>query len=168
MAGAIVRGLAICAALYASADAAERTAAEVWLTISPRALAALIVSEGGEAEVQVGAEDTILGGVVDGTPYEVYFYDCDGGAFAGPATPDSACLSFEYRAYFEGYPDDGEIVNAYNDAYQYGGLWRDGSGDLALQLNVIVEGGVTDANLGASFAWWRAVLASFHDFMEER
>ena len=59
-------------------------------------------------------------------------------------------------------------MNAFNASHHYGALWRDDVGDLALQLNVIVEGGVTTDNIRATFAWWREVLRSFDEFMEER
>ena len=156
-----VRLLAIAAAL-----AAAPAQAEVYTTISPNQLAAILDAERGTAKVDEGEDDTTVTGLVDGTPYTIFFYECDGGEFTAPAKPDSACLGFEYRAYFDNFPSDLETVNQWNNDYHYGSLWRDEEGDLALQLNVIVEGGVTEENLRVVFAWWRAVIESLHDFME--
>lgn len=136
-------------------------------SISPAGLAAILAAEDGAIRIREGA-DASLAGEVDGAYYAVYFYDCDGAGFAAPAAPGSACLGFEYRANYEGLPSDDELVNAFNASHHYGALWRDDVGDLALQLNVIVEGGVTTDNIRATFAWWREVLRSFDEFMEER
>ena len=140
---------------------------EFYPSISPNQLGRILSGEMGQVEVSTG-EDTTLAGNVDGKSYDVYFYECDDGGFAAPAQPDSACLGFEYRAIFEGYPSDGDTVNLFNNDYHYGALWRDNEGDLSLQLNVIVEGGITEANIRITFAWWRGVLQSFDDFMAER
>jgi len=148
--------------------AAPPAAAELFETISPNQMVKLIDAEKGMAALDQTGDDTTVDGRVDGVSYTIFFYQCDGGEFTAPAKPDSACLSFEYRAYFSDYPNDSDTVNQWNNDYHFGSLWRDDEGDLALQLNVIVEGGVTDANLRATFAWWRAVIESFEEFMGER
>ena len=33
---------------------------------------------------------------------------------------------------------------------------------------LIVEGGITEANIRTSFAWWRAILESLDEFMRKR
>ena len=103
--------------------------------------------------LDAGETDTTLEGRVDGKDYAIFFYECDGGAFDGPAERDSAWLGFEYRAYFTDYPSDLETVNRFNANYHYGAMWRDEEGDLGRQLNVVVEGGITEANIRATFAW---------------
>ncbi len=139
----------------------------VFETISPKAALAILGPEAGELNLDDSNGDTTLTGRVDGRPFDIYFYDCDGGGFVGPARPDSACLGLEFRAYFEGYPNDVEIVNAWNNAHHYGALWRDDDEDLALQLNVIIEGGVTDANIRSNYKWWRQVMKSLDEFLAE-
>ena len=76
-------------------------------------------------------------------------------------------IGLELRAYFPGYPNDAELVNAWNNAHHYGALWRDDGEDLALQLNVIVEGGVTEANIKANYRWWLRVMQSIDEFLVE-
>lgn len=114
--------------------------------------------------------DVVLEGEMDGVFFSVFFYNCDGGAFDGFAKPASECLSFEYRAYFSDYPDDGETLAAFNAAHHFGALWRDPLADeaLALHMPVIVEGGVTEANIKATFRWWRETIRAFDTFMETR
>ena len=142
-------------------------ASDVFSAISPTELLAVLKAEDASLRLNVSAGDATLTGAVDGAPYDIYFYDCDGGGFVAPAQPGSACLGFEFRAYFDGYPNDAEIVNAWNNAHHYGALWRDDDEDLALQLNVIVEGGVTDANIRSNYRWWRKVMRSVDAFLVE-
>ena len=156
------------AAAAAVLFAAGPVQAAVYDSISPNQLERLLAGEKGTIEVDPSEEDTTLDGRVDGVNYTVFFYECDGGDMKSPAKPDSACLGFEYRAYFTDYPSDSETVNEWNDDYHYGSLWRDSDGDLALLLNVIVEGGITDENIRVTFSWWRAVIESFEDFMKDR
>ncbi|MEX2518076.1 MAG: YbjN domain-containing protein [Paracoccaceae bacterium] len=101
-------------------------------------------------------------------PYEIFFYECDGAAFADPAGLDSACLSFEYRAYASvpASSEDAEIANRWNDVYHFGKAWRDELGGIALQMNVVVDGGVTAKNLQATHRRWRLTLGAFSEYLK--
>ncbi len=161
---------AAAAAIVLIASGAPGQAATLYESLSPKQMLVLLETEKGSAELDEGDGDgdTTVEGRVDGINYSIYFYECDGKEFTAAAGPNSKCLGFEYRAYFSDYTNDTDTVNAWNNEYHYGSLWRDDDGDLALQLNVIVEGGITDANIRTTFAWWRAVVESFEDFMKER
>lgn len=147
---------------------AEARAADLLTAVSPNEIRAIIAEFGGEAEVVETDVDATVEGAIDGKVYSVLFYDCDGGAFDGPARPDSDCLGYEYRAYFTDFPNDAETINRFNADNHYGEMWRDEEGDLVLQFNLVVEGGVSEDNIRAGFGWWRNVLTSFDDHMEER
>lgn len=139
---------------------------DLYRSISPNQLLEILSAERGRIEMDARETDTTLEGRVAGADYTVYFYECDGAGFTDPARPDSECLGFEYRSYFTGFANDLEIVNQWNIDYHYGSLWRDGD-DLVLQLNVVVEGGVTEENISITFLWWKAVVDSFYDYMEQ-
>lgn len=143
-------------------------AATLYESLSPKEMLTLLEAEIGTAELDESNGDTAVEGRVDGVNYSVYFFECDGKDFTAAARPDSACLGYEYRAYFGDFPNDTDTVNAWNNKYHYGTLWRDEDGQLAVNLNVIVEGGITDANIRITFAWWRAVIESVEDFMRDR
>ncbi|MEL7466693.1 MAG: YbjN domain-containing protein [Pseudomonadota bacterium] len=157
------------AAATALAMSATLTTAEtaVFSAISPVELQKTL---GPALSIGDQGGDTVLEGEVDDVFFSIFFYNCDGGAFDGLAKPASACLSFEYRAYFDGYPDDGETLAAFNAAHHFGALWRDPLAEeaLALHMPVIVEGGVTEANIKATFRWWRETIRAFDTFMETR
>ena len=139
----------------------------VYEAISPAEVLRILQAEDASFKLNDSEGDATIAGTVGATPFDIYFYDCDGGGFVAPARPTSACLGFEFRAYFPGYPNDAEIVNAWNNAHHYGALWRDDGEDLALQLNVIVEGGVTEANIKANYRWWIRVVKSLDEFLVE-
>lgn len=139
----------------------------VYEAISPAEVLSILRAEDSAFKLNDSEGDATITGASGGKPFDIYFYDCDGGGFVSPARPDSNCLGFEFRAYFPGYPNDAEIVNAWNNAHHYGALWRDDGEDLALQLNVIVEGGVTEANIRANYRWWSRVMKSIDEFLVE-
>jgi len=139
----------------------------VYQTVSPIEVQKVLLAEDGGLTLNYSAGDATVSGDVNGRPFDIYFYDCDGEGFVAMARPDSACLGFEFRAYFDGYPNDAEIVNAWNSAHHYGALWRDDDEDLALQLDAIIEGGVTAANIRSNYKWWRKVMLSVDEFLAE-
>ena len=164
--GAILRRAAMSAAFCLLTGAASAAPA-VHQAISPLEVLKILKAEDASFRLNDSNGDTTVTGAVDGQAFDIYFYGCDGDGFVAPARPDSACLGIEFRAYFDGYPSDAEIVNAWNNAHHYGALWRDDDEDLALQLNVIVEGGVTSDNIIANYRWWRRVMRSLDDFLAE-
>jgi len=163
--GAMVRRAMMSVAVLLAAPALAAPA--VYKTISPNEVLQILRAEDGGFRLNDSAGDATISGLAGATPFDIYFYNCDGAGFVAPARPDSACLGLEFRAYFPGYPNDAEIVNAWNNAHHYGALWRDDGEDLALQLNVIVEGGVTEANIRANYRWWLRVMQSIDEFLVE-
>lgn len=157
-------------ALTLLALAGPTEAATIYNSLSPNQMLKILDAESGTAEIDNSEGDTSINGRVESTNYSIYFYECDGNDFADPAKPDSKCLGFEYRAYFDGdeYQNDLEMVNQWNNDFHYGNLWRDEDGDLGLQLNVVVEDGITDDNIRITFAWWRAVLEGFNNFVKTK
>jgi hypothetical protein len=144
---------------------AETGTALVYTSISPQELLSLLEGEKGTVALDENEGDTTIEGRVNGTDYQIYFYECDGREFADLAQPTSQCLGFEYRAYYTGFQDDTETINNWNGNNHYGTLWRDEDGDLALQFNTVVEGGITEANIRTGFQWWLAIIQSFDEFM---
>ncbi|HEU0222837.1 MAG TPA: YbjN domain-containing protein [Paracoccaceae bacterium] len=144
--------------------AEERERSRTYQWVSPRRLERLIREGVDELRVDTSGGDTTLEGTIDGTDFQVYFYECDGGDMASVAEPNSRCLGYEFRAYFLDYPTDAEQVNQWNADHHYGKLWIDNDGDLAVQLNVIVEGGIKEDNVKTTLIWFKAVLEGVHDF----
>lgn len=93
--------------------------------------------------------DPMIEGRIDGQAYTVFFYGCDGGA---------GCSSIQFTTYFAGVRPDAAVVSDWNDENRFGTLYLDGDGDLALDMDVNLFGGVTRKNLDDTFDWWRVVL----------
>lgn len=132
--------------------------------ISPNAMYEVVRPFVDRVEVDPTGGDTTLEGMIDGTAFQVYFYECDGGDMASVALPDSECLGYEWRSYFFDYRAGPTDVNNWNANYHYGKLFIDGDGDLAVQLNVVVEGGIEDENILTTLAWFKAILDGVHDY----
>lgn len=164
----LAAALAVAAPIAAGASEDMRAVGDYYVSISPAELARVLAGEPQALSLEREGADTVLSGTVDETDFIVFFYECDGEGFAAPAQPDSACLGFEYRAYFPEFTPDIEAINAWMQNHHYGAMWRDEDGDLAVQMNVIVEGGVTPRNIRTTFAWWRATLGAVVEFMEQR
>ncbi|MEM9049080.1 MAG: YbjN domain-containing protein [Pseudomonadota bacterium] len=126
--------------------------------ISPNMLFDILSAHVDEVEVDPTGGDTTLEGRIDGTPFQIYFYECDGGDMSSIAYPDSECLGFEWRSYFFDMRPSTRAVNEWNASYHYGKLFIDRDGDLTVQLNVVVEGGIEERNILTTLAWFRAVL----------
>ncbi|MDX1821380.1 MAG: YbjN domain-containing protein [Alphaproteobacteria bacterium] len=93
--------------------------------------------------------DPMIEGRIDGQSYTVFFYGCEGGA---------GCSSIQFTTYFAGVRPDAAVVSDWNDENRFGTLYLDGDGDLAIDLDVNLFGGVTRKNLDDTFDWWRVVL----------
>lgn len=165
------------AALAFALSAAPAWAGDALMpTISPHALEWILEREGVPMEIAVTGGDATLrtrnveSGAAEqpALPFEVFFYECDGGEFTDPARPDSACLSFEFRALapraYSG--EELERANRWNDVYHFGKAWRDEFGDLSLQMSVVVDGGVTENNIRASYRRWKVTLAAFSEYLQ--
>lgn len=171
------RAGALALILSAILSGGQAVAGEEALTsISPRALAGILAKERVIAGLTTTEGDTTLylptpeSWPAPEAPVEVFFYECDGGPFLGPARAESACLSYEYRAYApaSAIPDNPDIANRWNKNYHFGKAWRDDLGDVWIQMNVIVAGGVTERNIRESYKLWRRTLSAFSEYLKAK
>lgn len=151
--------LAIALSGLASAGSAE----QLFYSVSPNKLYTVLEDRVEDLEVDSSGGDTTLEGKVAGKNFQVYFYECDDGGLTAPAEPESRCLGYEFRAYFNDRAKDTRSINQWNADHHYGKMFKDDDGDLAIQLNVIVEGGITEDNIVTTLAWWKAVVDSSRD-----
>jgi hypothetical protein len=93
--------------------------------------------------------DPMITGRMGGQAYTVFFYGCEGG---------KDCTSIQFTTYFAEVRPGADQVSDWNDANRFGTLYLDGDGDLAIDLDVNLFGGVTRRNLDDTFDWWRVVV----------
>lgn len=159
-------------------SACATTGGPVINTISPVQLETILEAEGADLTLTVTDGDATLRSWAgepmpepkadEPLPFEVFFYGCDGGAFAAPASPDSKCQSFEFRGYAYGIyqGDNTEIANSWNEIHHLGKSWRDAFGDLAIQMGTVVEGGVTPENIRAAWRRWLLTSETFRAYLQ--
>jgi hypothetical protein len=104
----------------------------------------------GSAVLDVdGVGDPKISGRMAGQAYSVFFYGC---------TEGKNCSSIQFTTYFAGQRPDAVTVSQWNDENRFGTLYLDKDGDLAVDMDVNLFGGVTRKNLDDTFDWWRVVL----------
>jgi hypothetical protein len=113
--------------------------------------AILTIAEGyGSAMLAVDSVgDPMIEGRIGGQAYTVFFYGC---------TEGKNCGSIQFTTYFAGVRPGADVVSDWNDANRFGTLYLDRDGDLAMDMDVNLFGGVTRRNLDDTFDWWRVAL----------
>jgi hypothetical protein len=97
---------------------------------------------------------------LSGYEFTVTFYDCDG---------LTACEDLQLRAYFENHRNlEISDVNEWNETRRFIKLYLDRDGDLAVEMDVPVEGGVTSQHLTYVFEVWDVGLNEFVGFVQDR
>ncbi|MEE4347121.1 MAG: YbjN domain-containing protein [Paracoccaceae bacterium] len=141
--------LSLVSALALTAPAMAQSATDLLDGSDPEAI--LSIAQGyGSAMLDVdGVGDPKISGRIGGQAYTVFFYGCEGG---------QNCSSLQFTTWFVGVRPAAEEVSAWNDENRFGTMYLDGDGDLAVDLDVNLFGGVTRKNLDDTFDWWRVVL----------
>jgi hypothetical protein len=141
--------LTLVAGLALPVAALGQSATDILDGSDPAAI--LKLAEGyGSAMLDVdGVGDPMIEGRIGGQAYTVFFYGCEGGA---------NCTSIQFTTYFAGVRPSADVVSTWNDENRFGTLYLDSDGDLAMDLDVNLFGGVTRRNLDDTFDWWRVVL----------
>lgn len=151
--------LAACAALLAAgprpADAAVETRSVV-VSLTAGELADVMHAYGYRAELGTdGVGDPMVSSSTAGLNYSVLFYDCDGG------TP-KRCRSLQLWASFElPSPLEPGKLNTWNRQSRYAKAFTADDGSVVVELDIELDGGVTQANLHSLFALWDTLLGSF-------
>ncbi|MFV0473628.1 MAG: YbjN domain-containing protein, partial [Pikeienuella sp.] len=57
-------------------------------------------------------------------------------------------------------------ATGWNDVYHFGKAGRDAWGERALQMSVVVDGGVTEDNIRASYRRWRSTISAFSEYLK--
>lgn len=105
----------------------------------------------GPAELTTDKDgDPLIRGTMDETNYTVFFYGCETGA---------NCKAIQLWTFFDAGPAATlEDVNAWNATHRFSKAYIDSDGDVAVEFDVNLFGGVTAENLEDTFDWWRLVL----------
>lgn len=135
--------------------------------ISGSEMAELLGDWGYRADLEVDDEgDPRIASATGGLNFAIHFYDCQDPPGTNPALADSAvervCESLSLVAIFESPQGHGvQSMNLWNTDKRFGKAYQTASGDVMVEMDIAVKGGVTEANLRDWMAWWEAVLGEF-------
>ncbi|WP_299925425.1 YbjN domain-containing protein [uncultured Pelagimonas sp.] len=122
-------------------------------------LANLLKAEGYQLDIttdKVG--DPLLKGKLDGTNYDIFFYDC---------TNNANCRTIQFQV---GYDMTNGMslqrANQWNSDMRYATVHLDNEMDPFLQMDLNIDYGVSAENFVDNFKMWSNVLGQFEDFID--
>ena len=95
--------------------------------------------------------DPLIAGAINHIPYALRFLNC--------ANRD-ACEDINFRVGFQVKPSI-DVINAWNASKRFSRAYLDGEGDAILEMDVVINGGVSTEMLNSSFEYWRLSLNQF-------
>lgn len=113
----------------------------------------------GSAELEVDKDnDPLIVGRMNGFRYKVFFFGCDDG---------KDCKSIQFWTFTKAPQNALEAVNKWNREYRFGRGYLDKEGDITIEMDVNLWGGVTPKNLDDSFDYWRLVMEEADKVFED-
>ncbi len=158
--------LAVAIALLAGASLASealaqkrpprsQTQGETIGRIFPGQMAALLRDRGNPAEVVTENNRTRIRTEIGNRRSSIYFYACN----------DDGCQSIQYRTLFQRHERFTlAFVNAWNYEKRFAKVYLDRDGDLVLEWDVDLDGGVSVAYVAESIATFQTMLNTFDRF----
>lgn len=156
--------LALCALLAAlpsgEANAQKRTSrdgqeASTLARIMPRQMAAVLRERGNPAEITTENNRTRITTEIGSWRTSVHFYSCN----------DGGCQSIQYRSLFRRSERFTlAFVNAWNFEKRFAKAYLDRDGDLVLEWDVDLDGGVTINYVAETISTFQAMLNTFSRF----
>ena len=112
----------------------------------------------GSAELETdGNGDPVIRGRMDGTRYSVSFYGCKDGA---------DCTTIQFWTWLDAPSDPLGAVNTWNRDFRFGKAFIDADGDVIIEWDVNLWGGVSPRNLDDTFDWWRSVMSRLDEVFD--
>lgn len=150
----------LIAALTLIAAPAAAPAAEDKLVTGSDVDAILAVAEGfGSARRDVdNVGDPMISGRMGGQEYRVFFFDC---------IENKNCRTIQFWSYISGTGVSLDKVHEWNRDKRFAKAYFDADGDVVMEWDVNLWGGVSKTNLDDTFDWWKVVMPEFIEFMQE-
>jgi hypothetical protein len=150
----VMMPLALGIALAGSAALAQ--SGKVYTTISGPELVSVFQNAGFRATLSTdNVGDPMIESSSQGVNFRVYFYGCN-------SAEPKRCNSLEFRVGFDkGGSMRFEQMNTWNEDRRYGIAYLDDDMDPWLEMNALVQGGVTEANLAEHIEIWNDLMGRF-------
>ena len=102
-----------------------------------------------------GFRDPLIRANAGGIPYRIEFYGCEEGRDCTDLRLVSEAAAGKDAAWTP------SAIATWNTARRFGKITRPQDKPARVEMNLVLQGGVTQQNLDASFDWWTVVLAEF-------
>lgn len=105
----------------------------------------------GSAELETDEDGApMIRGRMDGQQYSVFFFGCQNG---------SDCTTIQFWTWVTAPADPLGATNRWNRDFRFGKAYIDSVGDIVIEWDVNLWGGVSPSNLDDTFDWWRTVMS---------
>ena len=143
--------LVICAAFPLCLLTAPLSAVAQNLVMADNPDKVLEIARGfGSAELESASDGSPrIRGRMEGTNYSVLFYGCEDG---------KDCTTIQFWMYTNAPQNPLLALNNWNRDRRFGKAYIDADGDVVIEMDVNLLGGVSPKNLDDTFDWWRIVL----------
>ncbi|MGA0603331.1 YbjN domain-containing protein [Caulobacter sp. KR2-114] len=148
--------LALAALAAATAARAAPYPAE---GVTARDVAAVLQAKGYQATLDKdGTGDPMVRSAVDGTKFQVVFYDCD---------KTHRCGALEFLVGFD-LPDGMALarLNKWNRDQRFGHAYLDDENDPYIQLDLNTDNGFTSESLGGYVETWASLVPHFKRYID--
>lgn len=147
---------ALLGAITVSGTAYAQTAPTLVTAENPAAIVAVIQALGFQARLDKDSGgDPLIRSSSNGVDFGIYFYGC---------TKNKKCKSIQFSA---GYDlDDGttlDVIDDWNEMKRFASAYLDNENDPFLQMDVNMEGGITQENFEKNFDLWQTLKGQFED-----
>lgn len=127
------------------------------MDISAEELAAILRAEGYQAKIGIDSDgDPKIDSAMDGTNYEILFYDCTKG-------DNARCKSYQFSTTFSRLSPapTAESMNAWNEEKRFAQASVNNRGRARLTMNCSPRGTVGDDNFKHVLSWWKVATREF-------
>ncbi|QRZ13149.1 YbjN domain-containing protein [Paracoccus methylovorus] len=136
----------------------QAPAAQAQVLGDPEVIRLMMMDFGVPAKLSTdGADDPMIESRIDGTSFQVYFYNCE-----------KACGAIQFSAGFDLHDGMTEtMANRWNRENRFGKVWLDETSDPFIEMDIGVAGdGIGRKNFDDALDTWRIVLSDFRQYID--
>lgn len=134
------------------------SAAQAQVLGDPEVIRLMMMDFGVPAKLSTdGAGDPMIESRIDGTSFQVYFYNCE-----------KTCGAIQFSAGFDLHDGMTEtMANRWNRENRFGKVWLDETSDPFIEMDIGVAGdGIGRKNFDDALDTWRIVLSDFRQYID--
>jgi hypothetical protein len=150
----------LCIAGLAHLSASGAVAGQLVDATDPGRVLALVRDSGDASLGKDNLGDPIIAAKIGDRGYELLFYGC---------SENRECETVMFRAVWQAEEEEEDVdeaVSDWNRERRFGKAYLSEDGEVVLEMNVNLRGGVSSANFEHTVDWWSLVLDQFADELD--